>query len=632
MGRNNSNQPLAKMVIKRILEDENIRLFKDQNNEVYISPTGDGREVYCLDYQEAQDWLSGYVMDEFNNEVLLRDQPKTVLDILRAHARKYGNVVPLELRTAFDDEGNLWYDLGKNAVRISPDGWKIDAYPPILFVRNDTQRPQVLPEKGGEIWELFDFVNVKNREDRLLLIAFLTAALVPEINKPILALSGPAGSGKSECAKILKNLMDPTVPPAMHSDFSIAELDSLAQASAVMAFDNLTTMNQATANHFCSLATGYGVRIRKLYTHRYIVFEAIRPLIVNGVSQVITQSDLLTRAIPVELSPIDQRIDDFDFRQKEKEARPRILGSMFDLLSRALKIYPTIRCANLPRMGAFVKWGCAITAALGEGYTSETFMEAFAKVEELQHREALSANPFADAITWYMQDKEAWTGTAGQLMEVLESETQLENDENPDIKYCYRSQYWPSNPRSARVQVQKALGDLKSAGIIAFLPSGSDRIIRFVNAKLPLSNALKNAFTSKSTNGVTYAEQGYTLEDIAQYCVGAVSNKHIKYDENGGMTLEGAVLLGKIVPEIISKDIVSSSYVNQPRVESIGDFIEAVVRYEIPKTEKRLELEAKWNEEKVKRTTEHEKSNAPVGSNHGEDIETANQLNEEIPF
>lgn len=632
MSRNNSNQSLVKMVIKKIVEDKNIKLFRDQNNEVYISPTGDGREVYDLDYQEARDWLSGYVMDEFNDEILIRDQPKIVLETLRARVQRHGNVIPLELRTAFDTDGNIWYDLGKSAVRITPDGWKIDVYPPILFVRNYTQRSQVLPETGGTIWELFDFVNVKSREDKLLLIAFLTAALIPEINKPILALSGPAGSGKSECTKVLKNLMDPTIPPSLPPISSTDELDRLAQTSAVMAFDNLTTMNQRVATHFCSLATGCGVRIKKLYTNRFIIFEAIRPLIVNGISQVITQSDLLTRAVPIELSPIEKRIEDFELRQKFNEARPRILGAMFDLLSKALKIYPTIKHTNWPRMGSFVKWGCAITAALGKDYTSETFMEAFAKVENLQHSEALSANPFADAITWYMQDKDTWVGTAGQLMEVLESETQLENDENPDIKYCYRSQYWPSTPRSARVQIQKALGDLKSAGIIAFLPSGSGRIIRLVNASLPLSKALKNAFASGSTDGITYAEQGYTLEDVAQYCVSAVSSKHIKYDENGEMMLESAVLLGKIVPEIISKDAVSSSYVSQPRAESIGDFIEGIIRYEIPKTEKRLELESKWNEEKVKYIAECKKSNVSADSSHNKNIEIANQSDDEIPF
>lgn len=609
MRRNNSRQSLVEMVIKRIVADPDIKVFTDQNNEAYISPTGDGREVYDLESQEAQDWLCGYVMDEFDNAVLLRDQPKTVLETLRGHAIHRGKKIPLELRTSFDSEKNIWYDLGESAVRISPESWKISAQPPILFVRNYTQQPQVLPKTGGTIWELFDFINIKNTEDRLLLIAFLVASLVPGIKKPILALSGPAGSGKSECANTLKNLMDPTVPPTLPPLAGVAELDDLAQTSAVMAFDNLTTMNTNVANHFCCLATGRGVRIRKLYTRRYLVFTAIRPVIVNGVSQVITQPDLLTRALPVELSPIEKNVDDSEFQQRREEARPRILGAMFDLLSKAMKIYPTIERTEWPRLGAFIKWSCAVTAALGEGYTSETFMEAYAKAESLQHSEALSANPFADVITWFMRDKEAWVGTAGGLMDELTYLSQNSDNENPDLKYCSQSSYWPSNPRSARVQIQKSLGDLKSTGILAFLPSGSSRTICLVNSKLPLNHAMRKAFYAPSPHGISYAEQGYNVDDFISRYAGMVSPKHIKLINNEEVVLEDAVLSGKIVPEITPET--DSTFAKDG---DMADFIEKTIIYRLPKTQKRLEIEAqakkldeKENEKKERLNKEREK-------------------------
>lgn len=590
---NNTKQSFVKLVVKRIVEDSSIQLFTDQNNEAYISATGDGRKVYDLDSQEAQTWLTNYVMDNFNNEVLLRDQPQNILETLRAFAQHRGSEKNLELRTAFDKNKNLWYDLGQYAVRITPNGWKIDACPPILFARNYTQEPQVLPVTGGTIWELFDYINVKDAQDRVLLIAFLTAALVPGINKPILALSGPAGSGKSECTKTLKSLMDPTMPPSLPPITSVDELDKLAQTSAVMAFDNLTTMNTKIANHFCCLATGYGVRIRKLYTQRYIIFNAIRPLIINGISQVITQSDLLNRAIPVELSPIEKRVEDSELHKKFNEARPRILGAMFSLLSKAMKIYSTIERTEWPRMGGFAKWSYAVSAALGDGYTGETFMEAFRKVEALQHSEALSANPFAEVITWFMRDQETWVGTAGELLDELESISQ--NSSNPDIKYCSKSPYWPTNPRSARVQIQKALADLKSAKIIAFLPSGSGRTIRLVNADLPISKALRNTLDSPSPNGRTYTEQGYTLNDLEPYCVGMVSSECTIFDENGELMLKNEVVAGKVIPEIITGSVADSL-----DVSGLTSFVEHLVEHELPKTEKRLEIEAKQCEEEEK--------------------------------
>lgn len=594
MKNKNTKQSFAKVVLNQILSDDSICLFIDQYKNAYISPTGDGRHVYDLDSQEAQDWLQNYTMDNFDNNILLRDEPKNVLESLRSFALFRGRGKKrLELRTAVDEYENFWYDLGEFAVKITPNGWKIDMCPPILFTRNYTQEPQVIPKANGEIWELFDFINVKDNQDKLLLIAFLIASLVPDTNKPILALSGPAGSGKSECAKVLKSLMDPTVPTIQQPYFSTSELDKLALTSAVMAFDNLTTMDARTANHFCCLATGYGVRIRKLYTNRYIVFNAIRPLIVNGISQIITQSDLLTRAIPVELSPLKTSTDDSVFHKKFEEARPRILGAMFSLLSKAMTIFPTITRTNWPRMGAFAKWGCAVIAALGEEYTVESFMEAYSKVEKLQHSEAISANPFVEVIVWYMKDKEAWVGTAGELLQELQR--QSENSDSPDIKFCHQSSYWPSSPRSARVQIQKALADLKSMGIIAFLPSGSDRIIRLLNISLPINKTLRQALDEPSPNGATYSEQGYQVEDFLKYCSGTVDTKNLERDPNGESILNNRVLHREVVPEIniSSNDNVITTW-------EVPNLMRRVFSDELPKTNKRLEIEAKQHEEEEK--------------------------------
>ncbi len=109
-------------------------------------------------------------------------------------------------------------------------------------------------------------------------------------------------------------------------------------------------MKDNVANHFCRLATGAGVRIRKLYkTNDYITFEAIRPIIVNGISQIITQSDLLNRAIPIELSPIEKRITDDEYRDILQSIGPQAyLEECFDryckngkvLTKRIIKVDP----------------------------------------------------------------------------------------------------------------------------------------------------------------------------------------------------------------------------------------------------------------------------------------------------
>lgn len=550
MGKKYSrNKSFVSQVVEKVVKDKRVRLFVDQYKDPYIAPNGDGTKVYELESKDASDWLLGYVMDKFDNATLIRDEPKNVIDSLCSHAKVRGlGSMNLELRTSFDDEKNIWYDLGSGAIKITPNGWKFVPQPPILFMRNYSQQDQVLPEKGGSIWELFDYVNVKDEQDRLLLISFIVASLVPHINKPILAISGPAGSGKSECTRVLKTLMDPTTPVSMPPITSTGELDKLALTSAVMAFDNLSSMKDNVANHFCRLATGAGIRIRKLYkTNDYITFEAIRPIIVNGISQIITQSDLLNRAIPIELSPIEKRITDDDYREGFSNARPRLLGAMFDLLAKAMNIHPTITRTSWPRMGSFARWGYAVCEALGDGYTGESFMDAYTKVEKVQHEEALHANPLALVLKWFMSDKDIWVGSAGELLVGMEHPV----DGAPSEIYLYtKNSFWPDGPRSASHSLRKNLNDFKEFGLIVIPPKNVNcRDFTIINTQLPVHKFINTALDAKFEGDKTYSDLGYKVSDFADVYPHSIKSKYVTELTGGDFRLVDDVLNGKIVPE-----------------------------------------------------------------------------------
>ncbi|MBR2543047.1 hypothetical protein IKF03_00355 [Candidatus Saccharibacteria bacterium] len=622
MGRKrNNNGTYVGQIVEKIVTDKKIRLFVDQNKDPYIAPNGDGTKVYELDSQDATDWLLGYVMDNFNNTVLIRDEPKNIIDSLRGYAkvRGLGNVC-LELRTAKDDDGNIWYDLGSGAIKITPKGWTIVHQPPILFMRNYSQQEQVFPEKGGSIWELFEYINVKNDQDKLLLIAFLVASLIPGTNKPILAISGPAGSGKSECTKTLKMLMDPTTPPSMPPIISVDELNKLALTSSVMSFDNLSSMKNSVADQFCRLATGTGVRIRKLYkTNEYIVFEAIRPIIVNGISQIITQSDLLNRAIPIELSPIEKRITDDELREKFSRARPRLLGAMFDLLSKAIAIYPTITRTEWPRMGAFARWGYAVCEALEaeakklpeqNGDSSmmrkivdgEAFMNAYSKVEKIQHTEALYANPLAEVVEWIMQNRDVWGGTAGDLLDLALKAAESTSAPR-GFKHLCRSPYWPSNPRSTSVCLRKNIADFKAMGLIVIPPKQTERNFFIVNTQLPCCRACKEVLDMRTPDGPTFREMGYTVRNLAEASIYTINHMIVDFDESDEPHLrtfdEGALVAlgmkeGLSVPKDLATNIAKETHEWLHSTYTYGMLPDTEARFEIRK--KREEREQRKRE------------------------------------
>lgn len=526
---------IVKQVVAKIREDRFIKLIKDQYGDPYIAVNGDGTEVYEIGSEGFFDWLCSYTMDNFNDTVLINQQPKNVSETLRGVARKYGQEIRLELRTYLEktDKGDVfWYDLGESAVKITRDGWSVVAYPPIMFRRYHNQSKQIMPKEDGDIWSLFDFIHVKDPDDQLLVIAFIVFAMVPVAgNKPLLALSGTAGSGKSEATKMIKALVDPTVPADLPPIHKVDELNKVALTNSVMAFDNLSSLETKIADQFCRLATGAGVRIRKLYeTNSYITFEAIRMVIVNGISQVITQSDLLNRAIPIELAPFEKHTsDESEFREKFKQAKPFLLGAIFDLLSKAMEYYPTITRDNWPRMGSFAKWAYAVVASLDEKHTGEDFIKAYERVEKVQHDEAIQANPLAQAVIWLMSDKDIWDGTAAELLEDITYnayKAPRDNHGDPgepfvyaeEMKHYNKSPYWPKDPRSTATYLKKIIPDLKGIGIDVVMGDiiKGQKIIHLFNTELPKTKEAEKWLDSSYNgyDGTTERDHGKTLLDF----------------------------------------------------------------------------------------------------------------------
>ncbi len=115
----------------------------------------------------------------------------------------------LSLRVAAVDRG-LVVDLGRPDGRvavITPAGWAIEARSPCLFRRTEAVGELPLPVRGGALGDFRQLVNVPN-EDWPVVVAFLVAALMPDLAHPILLLSGEQGAAKSTCAKLVVQLVD----------------------------------------------------------------------------------------------------------------------------------------------------------------------------------------------------------------------------------------------------------------------------------------------------------------------------------------------------------------------------------------------------------------------------------------
>jgi hypothetical protein len=120
----------------------------------------------------------------------------------------------------------------------------------------------------------------------------------------LLAISGEQGSAKTVLSKMLKALVDPNVAPVRALPREQRELMIAANNGHVLAFDNLSGLPPWLSDALCRLATGGSFAVRQLYTNEdEILFQATRPLLVNGIEDVISRPDLADRSIFLTLAP-----------------------------------------------------------------------------------------------------------------------------------------------------------------------------------------------------------------------------------------------------------------------------------------------------------------------------------------
>ena len=96
----------------------------------------------------------------------------------------------------------------------------------------------------------------------------------------------------------LRALVDPNVAPVRALPRENRELFIAAHNGHMLAFDNLSNLPPWISDALCRLASGGGFAVRRLYSDQdEVLFEAARPIILNGIEDVITRPDFADRAI-----------------------------------------------------------------------------------------------------------------------------------------------------------------------------------------------------------------------------------------------------------------------------------------------------------------------------------------------
>jgi len=99
--------------------------------------------------------------------------------------------------------------------------------------------PLPVPQAGGSIDALASFLNLRDRNDFVLVVAWLLSTLRASGPYPLLAISGEQGSAKTVLSKLLKAVIDPNVAPVRALVREERDLVIAANNSYVLAFDLL---------------------------------------------------------------------------------------------------------------------------------------------------------------------------------------------------------------------------------------------------------------------------------------------------------------------------------------------------------------------------------------------------------
>ena len=201
------------------------------------------------------------------------------------------------------------------------------------------------------------------------------------------------------------------------------------------------------------------------------MFEGARPLILNGIEEVVEQPDLAERAI----FSICELIYSQDRRSEEEvwasfnETHRSVLGALLDAAVEGLRRFSAIRPPSLPRMADFAHWVIACEPAL---WKEGAFLSAYNANILGAVESVLEASPVAVAVREMMATVAKWEGTSSELLTKLKGLV----DER-----VAKSDAWPSNGRALSGRLRRAASFLRRIGIdVVFKREGHARARRII--------------------------------------------------------------------------------------------------------------------------------------------------------
>ena len=449
-------------------------LFRTGNDAAYADIAVNGhRETWSIRSRGFQRWLRRQFY-QATGGAPSADAMQSALGVIEARAHFDGPVRQVFVRVA--GAGDRMYldlaDEGWRAMEVSPSGWRVVDNPEVRFRREPGMTALPIPEGGGTIDLLRPFLNLRADDDFRLVVAWTLAALRYQGPYPVLVLSGEHGTAKTTFMVVILSLIDPHGSPKRPLPRSVHDLYIGATKAGMLAFDNLSGIAADMSDALCQISTGGAHAARTLYSDdEETLLEAMKPIILNGIDDVVTRPDLADRAIFLTLDPIpdNKRRVEAEFLVEFEAQKPKIFGALLDGLVVGLTKLATTKLDGHPRMADFAKWATACETAY---WPADSFIAAYNSNRKEVIQKVIDADSVAAAVQKLMEQKTEWNGTATELL------TELAVEAGERIS---NSRSWPANARALSSRIRRSAPFLRAQGIRLIPDEGRSATARSIS-------------------------------------------------------------------------------------------------------------------------------------------------------
>ncbi len=408
--------------------------FIDQFGELWASITiGDHHENVYVNSGRFNDMVRAQFKAIFSDGVS-KDVIRQVIGAIKGDINGHIPARNIEYRITHDkNDGSILVDSGRDdwsIIRITSGGYELQQTKNSPFKREPNSRAYDVTESGacGSWDDLFQVISVDDPQSQGLIKMWMALTMIPGIPKPGLIINGPPGSGKSFCAQIIRQIVDPCSNPLIGFPRDIENLKLTLFKNHIPTFDNLNRLDADESDCLCQAVTGICFEKRKLHTDSDTIrWHLKRQWMLTGVSLPGAMADFLSRSFIVEMRPIpaQKRKDELELNEIFDRIRPGIQARLFECARHFLRNQNDIRTSGFQRL-ADAHRSCLAMAEPLE--MSAAQIDTLWNInQDKQTSQTLEHDVVAQTIIQFIKEQKNWVGQPTELFDSLSKYADVNN-------------------------------------------------------------------------------------------------------------------------------------------------------------------------------------------------------------